>query len=44
VTKDNVPVLKIVQIKPIQRQPGTGKGVWMSPDFDGPLEDFAEYM
>jgi prevent-host-death family protein len=44
VTKDNVPVVKIVQIKPVKRKPGTGKGVWMSPDFDEPLEDFAEYM
>lgn len=27
------------------RKPGTAKGlVWMSDDFDDPLEDFAEYM
>ena len=27
-------------------QPGTAKdrSFWMSPDFDAPLEDFAEYM
>lgn len=27
-------------------QPGTAKGTkhWMAPDFDAPLEDFAEYM
>ena len=27
-------------------QPGTAKDrtFWMSPDFDAPLEDFAEYM
>lgn len=27
-------------------QPGTAKDTkhWMSPDFDAPLEDFAEYM
>ncbi len=27
-------------------QPGTAKGrsFWMAPDFDAPLEDFAEYM
>jgi hypothetical protein len=27
-------------------QPGTAKdtGHWMAPDFDAPLEDFAEYM
>jgi prevent-host-death family protein len=44
VTKENLPVVKIVRIKPVKRQPGTGKGIWMSPDFDEPLEDFAEYM
>ncbi len=28
------------------RQPGTAKerSFWMAPDFDAPLEDFAEYM
>jgi antitoxin (DNA-binding transcriptional repressor) of toxin-antitoxin stability system len=27
------------------RQPGTAKGqVWMSDDFDEPLEEFKEYM
>jgi hypothetical protein len=27
-------------------QPGTAKdrSFWMAPDFDAPLEDFAEYM
>jgi len=27
-------------------QPGTAKapGIWMAPDFNTPLEDFAEYM
>jgi hypothetical protein len=27
-------------------QPGTAKDTkhWMAPDFDAPLEDFAEYM
>src|SRR5579863_9190643 len=24
--------------KPPKRQPGTGKGIWMSPDFDEPVE------
>jgi len=24
--------------------PGTGKGIWMAPDFDAPLPDFEEYM
>ncbi len=23
---------------------GSLKGIWMSPDFDAPLEDFREYM
>jgi prevent-host-death family protein len=44
VTKENRPVVRIVAIKPAQRVPGTGKGVWIAPDFDAPLEDFAEYM
>ena len=44
VTKENRPVVKIVAIKPANRVPGTGKGVWMAPDFDAPLDDFAEYM
>jgi prevent-host-death family protein len=44
VTKDNRPVVKIVAVKPPKRAPGTGKGIWMAPDFDAPLEDFSEYM
>jgi prevent-host-death family protein len=44
VTKENRPVVKIVPIKPATRSPGTGKGIWMAPDFDEPLADFAEYM
>jgi antitoxin (DNA-binding transcriptional repressor) of toxin-antitoxin stability system len=32
--------LRIVAITPPVRQPGTGKGVWISPDFDEPLDDF----
>ena len=44
VTKENRPVVRIVAIKPARRIPGTGKGVWMAPDFDEPLADFAEYM
>jgi hypothetical protein len=27
-----------VPIKPVKRKPGTGKGIWMSPDFDQPLD------
>ena len=44
VTKENHPVVKIIAIKPVTRAPGTGKGIWMAPDFDEPLADFAEYM
>jgi prevent-host-death family protein len=44
VTKENRPVVKIVAIKPATRSPGTGKGIWMAPDFDEPIADFAEYM
>jgi prevent-host-death family protein len=44
VTKENRPVVKIVAIKKASRAPGTGKGLWMAPDFDEPLADFAEYM
>ncbi len=44
VTKENRPVVRITAIKPAKRVPGTGKGVWMAPDFDAPLADFAEYM
>jgi len=43
VTKENRPVVKIVAIKPANRLPGTGKGVWMAPDFDEPLADLSEY-
>ena len=44
VTKENRPVVKIVAIKPVTRAPGTGKGIWMAPDFDAPLDDFKEYI
>ena len=44
ITKENRPVVKIVPIKPATRNPGTGKGIRMSSDFDQPLADFAEYM
>jgi prevent-host-death family protein len=44
VTKENKAVVKIVPIKPAKRKPGTGKGIWMAPDFDEPLEDFQEHM
>ncbi len=44
VTRENKPVVRITAIKPAKRVPGTGKGVWMAPDFDAPLEDFSEYV
>jgi prevent-host-death family protein len=44
ITKENRPVVRITAIKPAKRVPGTGKGIWMAPDFDAPLADFAEYM
>jgi prevent-host-death family protein len=43
VAKENKPVVKIVPLKPVKRKPGTGKGIWMAPDFDEPLDDFKEY-
>jgi prevent-host-death family protein len=43
VAKENRPVVRIVPIKPARRKPGTGKGIWISPDFDEPLDDFKEY-
>jgi prevent-host-death family protein len=44
ITTENRPVLRITAIKPTRRVPGTGKGVWMAPDFDAPPTDFADYM
>ena len=48
ILKDNQPVVKLALLKPTQRcsaKAGSAKGlVWMSDDFDEPLEDFKEYM
>ena len=47
ITQDNKPVAKISPIPPVLRslKRGSAKGkVWMSDDFDEPLEDFKEYM
>ena len=46
ITQDNQPVVKLVvipkQAKP-KRQAGSAQGiVWMSDDFDEPLEEFKE--
>lgn len=45
VAKDNKPVARIVPLRPLHRQPGAAKGqiLYISPDFDAPLEDFADY-
>jgi antitoxin (DNA-binding transcriptional repressor) of toxin-antitoxin stability system len=44
VAKDNTPVAKIVPLRLAKPQPGSGKGqiLYISPDFDAPLEDFAD--
>lgn len=43
ITQDNRPVVKISPIeRPLKRGSAKGK-VWMSDDFDEPLEDFQEY-
>jgi prevent-host-death family protein len=46
VTKDNRPVARIVPLRPAWRQPGSGKEkiTFIAPDFDAPLEDFADYQ
>lgn len=55
ITAENQTIAKIVRVngqatqpdseKPKRRRAGTAKGnFWMSPDFNEPLEDFAEYM
>ena len=37
--------IKEEETKPKRRRAGTAEGhAWMSPDFNEPLEDFAEYM
>ena len=44
ITQDDKPVAKISPIKrPLKRGSAKGK-VWMSDDFDEPLEEFQEYM
>lgn len=43
ITQDDKPVAKISPVKrPLKRGSAKGK-VWMSDDFDEPLEDFKEY-
>lgn len=41
---------RVAELRPVESEkrvpiPGTMKGqIWMSDDFDAPLDDFAEYM
>ena len=49
ILKDERPVVKLTSLEStLKRRPakaGSAKGqVWMSEDFDEPLEDFKEYM
>lgn len=43
-TSNQLPVAKLV--RPSRPAPGLGKGsiLYMAPDFDEPMEEFAEYM
>lgn len=44
---DDRPAIKLVPIELVKppRKPGSAKGlIWMSDDFDEPLEEFREYM
>lgn len=47
-TTDGVPVAVVKRLERTNwpSVPGTAKdrSLWMAPDFDAPLEDFAEYM
>ncbi len=48
ITKDDLSVVKLIPANPVKRYPakaGSAKGqIWMSDDFDEPLEEFKEYM
>ena len=48
ITKDNLSVVQLIPTGQVKRYPakaGSAKGqVWMSDDFDEPLEDFKDYM
>lgn len=47
IARDNRPILRLVPVKPASngRRPGSAKGkiLYIAPDFDEPLADFAEY-
>ena len=47
ISKGDKPMVKLVPLSPKtrERKLGTAKGlIWMSEDFNDPLEDFKEYM
>jgi prevent-host-death family protein len=47
IARDHRPVARLTSVaRPAARRPGSGRGVFgkMTPDFDGPLADFDEYM
>lgn len=47
ILKGDRPVVQLTPIEPMpkRRQPGSAKGlVWISDDFDEPLEEFKDYM
>jgi prevent-host-death family protein len=46
IARDNKPLVKLVPLSAGRRKPGSAKGLvlYMSPDFDAPLEDFEDYM
>jgi antitoxin (DNA-binding transcriptional repressor) of toxin-antitoxin stability system len=49
ILKDSQPVVKLLRLEPGQKRypakAGSAKGqVWISEDFDEPLEEFKEYM
>jgi len=46
ITKDNEPVAELVPVRGEKPKPkfGSAKGqIWMSEDFDAPLDDLSEY-
>ncbi len=46
IAKAGKPVAKLIPIapKPARRTPGSARGqVWIGPDFDAPLPEFAEF-
>jgi len=47
ISQDNQPVVKLIPVSQVKHRPqfGSAQGlVWISDDFDEPLEEFKEYM